>query len=462
MPKVYIQNKTYTVNYGSILSDLLLKENFYIERPCGGNGKCKKCKVLINGKEELSCQFIVQEDITVELIQNEKTLSKTEFKENEKSIAHTCFALDIGTTTLALALIDIDTAQPIRIITSDNPQRSFGADIMTRIDHCAKNTVSQLQNVLIKRINEMITELNTNTVKYMYVAGNVTMLHTFFGVDCSSIGVAPYTPAFIEGREESADKLGINGVENIISLPAISSFIGADIVAGLGLIDMPENGKYNLFVDLGTNAEIVLYSNKKALCTSAAAGPCFEGANISCGMSATEGAVYSYKNGTVSTIGNKKPRGICGTGLIDIIAQLLRNGNIDKTGYMEKKNYFIAQGVTLSQEDVQQFQLAKSAVYSAIIALIKRMGIKFEEIDKMYVSGGFSAKLSIENAVFTGLFPKELANKFVCLNNSSLEGTIKYATEQNDLSRYIEISEYIDLSQDVFFFELFVNNIVFK
>ena len=254
-------------------------------------------------------------------------------------------------------------------------------------------------------------------------------------------------------------------MKNIVSLPSISSFVGADIVAGLEFIGLPEENKYNLLIDLGTNAEVVLYSNTTGVATSAAAGPCFEGANIKCGMSATDGAICEFKLdygcSFFKTISDKSPQGICGTGLIDIISQLLKNDIIDETGYMEE-DYVLADNVYLSPDDVRQYQLAKSAVYSAVCALMKNMGIDFTYISKMYISGGFSSEINVLNVVNSGLLPRELTDKAVTINNSSLQGTVKYACEDADINRFTNMIKYIDLSSDENFSEFFINNMTFN
>jgi uncharacterized 2Fe-2S/4Fe-4S cluster protein (DUF4445 family) len=290
------------------------------------------------------------------------------------------------------------------------------------------------------------------------------MLHLFFGVDCSSIGVAPYTPVFLESKTSDAATVGIIGVKKVVSLPSIASFVGADIVAGLSYIGIPEEGKYNLLIDLGTNAEIVLYSNRSGVATAAAAGPCFEGAGITCGMSATRGAIYSFtlSNGkaTYSTIDNAPAVGICGTGLIDLIAELLRSETVDESGYIDD-DYVICDGVSLAGSDVRQYQLAKSAVCSAIITLMKRENVAYSDIESMYISGGFSAKINIRNAADSGLLPTELADKAVPINNSSLLGTVKFACDRCSLSFYTDNIEYIDLSSDPYFSELFIQNMMF-
>lgn len=461
MHKVIIDGETQYAQDGTVLSDALNRSGKSVDHPCGGKGICKKCLVTVNGKEELSCQYIIKSDVSVTIKNDGKIYSETGAEETNVITDNLCFALDIGTTTLALALVSLDEGKTIKVITRTNPQRAFGADVMTRIDYCCKNGVEELQKTLIAEINSMVSEFDLHNIEKFYVSGNATMLHLFFGIDCSAMGIAPYSPVFLESKTQKAENLGIIGVETVESLPSIAAFVGADLVAGLNFVGMPENGKHNLLVDLGTNAEIVLFSEKSALCTAAAAGPCFESANISCGMSATDGAVYSYSANRIKTISDAPAKGICGTGLVDIIAYLLDKEIVDETGYMEA-DFEVADGVYINQADIRQYQLAKSAVCSAVLTLLQMKNLSFEDVEKMYISGGFSAKINIENAAKTGLFPKELKNKCIAINNSSLLGTVKYACEKNDLAVYVDNSTYVDLSANPIFSDLFIENMMFE
>ena len=448
-----------TVKSGALLSDVL-----GLEKPCGGHGSCGKCRVTVDGREELSCKYTVTAPINVKTRASGEISSVTGVSEGGRETDRMCLCLDVGTTTLALALVSLDEKRAVRVITATNPQRRFGADIMSRIEYCSKYSVSDLQRVLVAEINRMIAEICAGGIEVMYVSANVTMLHTLFGVDCSSIGVAPYTPAFLESKRVRASDIGVVGARSVVSLPSVDSFVGADIVAGLNYVGVPEAGKYSLLVDLGTNAEVVLFSADSAVATAAAAGPCFEGANIKCGMSATPGAVCSFdlSDGNVSykTISNENAVGVCGTGLVDLIASLLDAEVIDETGYMED-DYFITPDVYLACEDVRQYQLAKSAVYSAILSLMKTEGVRAEDISKMYVSGGFSANINMKNAVRSGLLPRELGDKAEFLNNSSLLGTIKYACEGGDTDGIARRTRYVDLSSSAFFADLFIQNMMF-
>jgi len=454
------------VEKGTLLSSVLIENSTAAEHLCGCKGLCKKCTVFVKGKSELSCQYIIDSDICVEVPEKSDIESVTGMEESDKLTDNVCLCFDIGTTSLALALVSLDEHRIIGTVTKSNPQRIFGADVMSRIDYSTKCGTAQLHNTVIAALNQMINELlkrfGLKETENLYVAGNTAMLHLFFGIDCSSMGVSPYTPSFLESKTVKAENLGIKRIKHIISLPGISAFVGSDIVAGLGFIGFSKNGKYNLLIDLGTNAEVVLFSDNKILCTAAAAGPCFEGANISCGMSASKGAIYEYSDEGYSVIGNTEPCGICATGLINVIAALIETEVVDETGYMECGVYRLTENVSITQKDIRQFQLAKSAVYSAVITLMNKAEISFDDIENMYVSGGFSGKMNISDAVKTGLLPRELKNKFTPINNSSLLGTVKYAYEKNNFSVFTENAEYVDLSADVLFGELFIENMLFQ
>ena len=461
MYKVKLMGKEFYAESGSLLSELLMQNGVKIEHLCGGKGICKKCTVLVNGKKELSCRYKIESDITVEKLSEENIISVSGAEETGVKTANMRLCLDIGTTTLAIALVSLDNKSVIKVITANNPQRVFGADVISRIAYCTKNGIGQLQKTLVAEINSMVERIGAGFIPRMYASGNTTMLHTLLGEDCSSMGIAPYKAQFLESKIVNAITCGIKNAGEIITLPCVHAFVGADIVAGISYVGLPRENKYNLLIDLGTNAEIVLYSQAEALCTSTAAGPCFEGVSISCGMSAIEGAICSYGKGKIKTIGNKMPVGLCGTGLVDVVAELLKDETIDETGYMED-DFEIAQGIVLTQEDVREYQAAKSAVSSGIITLIKEKEISEDDVDAVYISGGFSYALNIENAVKTGLLPLELAKKCVSVSNSSLLGTVQYAlSESNDLTQITKNARYFDLSTSKCFSEHFIENMMF-
>ncbi|MBQ8002758.1 MAG: DUF4445 domain-containing protein [Clostridia bacterium] len=457
--------KTIQADKGAKLSEVLCHYGISAHHPCGGRGVCKKCAVTVNGKKELSCTYRINEDITV-LIEEDNIESVTGTDETKTATDNMCLCFDIGTTTLALALVSLDEGNIIATVVENNPQRAFAADVMSRIDYVGKNGVLKMQQAVISAVNSMAEKLlkqyGIARVEKLYVAGNMTMLHLFFGIDCTGMGVSPYEPVFLDKKALPSEKIGINCSRKVISLCGISAFVGADIVAGLGYVGMPEKGKYNLLIDLGTNAEIVLYSENVLLCTAAAAGPCFEGVNISCGMSAVKGAVYSYNGKLCLTIGGGEAKGVCATGLIDALAVMLNGGIVDETGFLTDKEFEIAKDVRLTQEDIRQFQLAKSAIYSGIIALIKKQKISFNDIDKVFVAGGFSAKMNLGNAIRVGLLPKEVQGRFYPVNNSSLLGCVKHACENNSFDAFLKNARYVDLAKDEYFQNLFIENMMFE
>lgn len=463
MNKVIIGKHCFFCEDGAVLSDVLIDSGIELSHPCSGHGICKKCQVLINGRTELSCQYKVYSDTQVFLPEEKNIASENGLPVYACASDEHCFILDIGTTTIALALIDTKNGSAVKIITENNPQCVYGADVISRIEASQKYGEAALQKVLIDKINKMLLCFPDNNARTLYIAGNTVMLHLFFGISPCSIGIFPYTPVFLEGKKCRGGDIGIKSIDNIQSLPCISSFVGADIVAGLLSVNPPKKNSYSLLVDLGTNAEIVLFSQDEILCSSAAAGPCFEGVGISYGMSAADGAIYEYRSDSdFSVIGHRKAKGICSTGLIDIIAVLLRKNIIDETGYMEEESFRITEGIFLSRRDIRQFQNSKSAIYSAIETLLGSRNISSDDIEALYISGGFSSKLNIENAVITGIFPKELKEKCIPLKNSCLQGLMAFSCSDKSLTELTKKAEYIDLANNTAFSDSFINNMFFN
>ncbi len=461
MHKVLINGLELAAENGEALSSVLIKNGLDFPHPCAGTGRCRKCAVTVNGEKVLSCQYKISSDISVEsealgfYCENDALPSPT-------PLGRLGLALDLGTTTLALSLVSLDDKRAVKTFSAANPQRAFGADVISRIKYSAENGVEPLQKAVISEINKLIGKLTAEPIDKLYISGNATMLHLLLGISPSSMGTAPYTPAFLEAQAVKGDKLGLIGVNEAVTLPSISAFVGADAVAGLSLLEAAPSGKYNLLIDLGTNAEIILSSGDKILCTAAAAGPCFEGASISQGMPAAEGAICEYSpSSAFKTIGGKKAVGICGTGLIDIIAVLLQKGIVDETGCLESERIEIADGIFITQADVREFQLAKSAICSAAATLMSAAEISPDDIETLYLSGGFSGGINTENAALVGLFPKELKGRCKSLGNSSLLGTVSFAASQTDLTAITKKAEYIDLSANPLFSELFISNMLF-
>lgn len=452
---------------GTRLSDVLSANGFSVDYVCGGWGTCGKCRVSVNGKDELACRYEINSDISVTVPVSGKIRALTAETKKDKRPQRCFVAVDVGTTTLAAALCSAEDYTFYDVISADNPQRKFGADVMSRIAYCSEHGPGELNGCIVGVINSMIgTLLSRNGYEKadrIYAAGNTTMLHLLMNTDCSSMGYYPYAPVFLNKLTVSPAECGIQGADEIVLLPGAGAFVGADIVSGLIFTGFPSENKYDILADLGTNAECVVYSRRRVLCTSAAAGPCFEGAGIEYGMSATDGAVCRYNpDGTYSVIGGCEEEGICATGLIDVIAVLLDKGVIDETGAMECEEYTVAGDVRITRKDIRQYQLAASAVCAAIRTLMKKAGITADDVGHFYVSGGFSQHINIENALRTGLFPRGLRDKFTPVNNSCLKGIPLFAKDENQADDFLKITEYTDLSTDPYFCDLFVEGMCFE
>ncbi len=457
---------------GLSLLDILRMNRYNIYAPCGGKGTCGKCRVNIAGEGYImSCTYYPDKNIEVIvpgeseaniLISQTKFLEDHQFKNyNIKHISSSPFgvAIDIGTTTVVLYFMDLLSGKIEKIAYLLNPQNIYGADIISRINYCQehKNGLNELQQTIIHAIN---TELDTFRIKEnisrddfekIIIVGNTTMLHLILGVDPVSIAIAPFKPEFTarQTRKGYSTGLNINAKADVVTLPCISAYAGADIVSGLAAIK--ELHRNYLFIDIGTNGEIALIKGEKIFICSAAAGPAFEGTNISCGMEAVNGAISGFTSQKkYQVIGNSEPRGICGSGIIDIVAYLIMNDLIDETGLL--KNTFIihsARNIQITQQDIREIQLAKSAIYSGIKILMNIAGLSYQDVDALYLAGGFGNYINIKSAIQIGLLPLELRNRIYPIGNSAGIGALEYL-KSNDFEKKVnnilENSRYIELS----------------
>ena len=262
-------------------------------------------------------------------------------------------------------------------------------------------------------------------------------------------------------------ELSIYGIGDVITLPCISAYVGADTVAGVLACGMPPRGKYHLLCDLGTNAEIALWSRDRLLVTSAAAGPCFEGGNLTCGMPAVPGAVCAFtlsadgETGRFETVGDAPAKGICGSALFDIVAALRACGKADESGFLTDGFFPLTKEIHFLQQDMRAFQTAKAAVAAGMELLLQKAGITTENIGQLYLAGGFSGGLNVENAAACGLFPADLAPRAVPVGNSVLPGLRKYFRGETSALSLLDTAEALDLSLDDGFQAAFLKNINF-
>ena len=431
------------------LLDILRKNGLAIYAPCGGKGTCGKCRVKVKGLGEvISCRYFPHHDIDVILPGIEEAnilVAQTNYLEDLPfNMGKTDFlttspygvAIDIGTTTVVLYFLNLLTGQIEKISSFLNPQKQYGADVISRINYCQENEsgLKELQksisNFVNYELNRFLIEqsLGSTNIERIVVVGNTTMLHILLGEDPVSIALAPFTPRFTDKQERqgSFTGLNVNSEAQIVTLPCISAYVGADILAGLTALKV-RNRNY-LFLDIGTNGEIALVKDKKIYTCATAAGPAFEGANISCGMGAISGAISVYHGPeNYKVIGNTEPVGICGSAIVDIVAYMLDKELIDGTGLLKETfSIFPENGVQVIQQDVREIQLAKSAIYSGIKILMNYAGLSFEETDALYLAGGFGNYINIESAVKIGLLPQELIGKIYPVGNSAGIGALQY------------------------------------
>jgi uncharacterized 2Fe-2S/4Fe-4S cluster protein (DUF4445 family) len=378
----------------------------------------------------------------------------------DTSLASFGVAVDIGTTTVVASLHDLSTGLELAACSGINPQKTFGLDVLSRIQHVREKDqgLENLQRAIIESINSLIEEasleagIDRKNIYEVSIAANSTMMHLFLGIDPSSMGRSPYVPVFIKSLCIPAADLGINisPFGEIYCLPSVSSYVGSDITAGILCTELYAKDERALFIDIGTNGEIVFSSGSELFACSCAAGPALEGMNISCGMRATDGAIEKIEiedTVEICTIGGKPAKGICGSGLIDAVGELLKKGIINKSGRFEKscggnmrdwndrlrddegKISFVLNfgqngvpSVMLTQKDIRQVQLAKGAILSGILTLISHLNASYGEIDRVYIAGAFGCHIRMENFARLGVLPPQLLDRVVLVGNTSKSG----------------------------------------
>ena len=461
-----------------------------ISAPCGGRGRCGKCRVrLLEGQVSgdtpdaegmvRACAAVPLSEITIDCPAYGELSAdgKLSAAVTGNRPARAGIALDIGTTTVCARLVDLDTSTALDNISELNDQRPFGADVMSRISAAKYGKTEELFNLINRQTERIIKTFkerwDIQKIEKLAVSANTTMLHLFLNVNPSGIGELPFTPAFLEERKLKGEALSLS-VEDVIVLPSISAFIGADISAGLTALDIVNAPEPSFFIDVGTNGEMALCNRGVIYCCSTAAGPAFEGAEISCGIGGIKGAISGVKltegktpKLLVTTIGNVPPVGICGSGLVDAVALMFKQEIIDETGFMLflAKEFNLAPGVSVTGKDVRQFQLAKSAILSGIKILCKNAGLQPKDIKSVFVAGGFGFYINKQNAVDSGIFPREFLEPLSVCGNLSLQGAMECLIAKDFLDRCKKIiskCSVIDLAADPAFTDEFAENMMFQ
>lgn len=485
---------------GMTLLEALRGAGATVEAPCGGNGTCKKCRVLVRDDEgvsyRLACQTKVHEHMEVTL-QKDRPMEVTtagmarqwssDWRKGGFGVS-----VDVGTTTVVCRLYELASGKLLSSAGNSNAQIVFGADVITRIKAADDGHLEEMCRLICDEVASLIATLCKRTgvrreeVVSIALAGNTTMEHIAAGLDPHGIGIAPFEPVTLFGSQ--MEFLG----EQAFFAPCVAGYVGGDITCGMLAIDVRSEDEPVLFLDLGTNGEMALGDRSGIITCATAAGPVFEGSNVRFGMPAYPGAISSVRlvDGSLEleVIGGEEPVGICGTGLIDAVALLLELGIVDETGRMLDDDeaadevgdedlagrvfeldghpaFRLAGEIAITQEDIRNLQLAKAAVMGGIETLLERRGIDVLDVAKLLIAGGFGQYLDLRNAVRIGLFPEELLDKAASVGNTSIEGAsavLLSSAAREELARIVEVCDYVELSGDAAFNAHYIDAMMFE
>lgn len=448
--------------------------------------------------EDLNCEYsvlrklahVVREEkgeITIILFRQCQSWTIIDVKETKAAKNIYGVACDIGTTTVVLYLVELTSGKILSTASSYNQQLKCGEDIISRINYAQKpDRLQELHNLIVMTVNNLIdkatrsAKISTADIYSASVSGNTTMIHLFLNLEPRYIREEPYVPTFNQVPIIFSRDLGLkmNYEGKIYCGPAVGSYVGSDITAGLLCTPLVRDSKkISLFIDAGTNGELVVGNSDWLMTCACSAGPAFEGSGIKCGMPATEGAIEQLKiknNGELEykVINGSKPKGLCGSGLVDLLAELFIHGYIDRHGkfnvqkakarlvedetgigfLIEKgNNSYWGKDLIITEKDISNLIRTKGAVFSAYSLLLKNAGLTFDKIDAFYIAGGFGQHLNIENSIRIGLLPDLERNKFHYIGNSSLLGAYLILLSDKNREMVNEISKkmtYIELNTE--------------
>ena len=474
-------NKKLSVLAGTNLLDALKENGIYPDAPCGGNGTCGKCTVQVNGTEVLACRTVVDRDMTVVLPQAEIHILQESFCAEQGADPlqeGNLLALDIGTTSVVCVLLDGKTGDELAKSSAINPQVTFGADVISRIQAALRGELPKLTALIREQMTTLIqqvcktADILPETVGVVSVVGNPAMQQLFLGICPENLAEIPFAPALTEAKAVSCKEiLPICPEAQLLIVPDIAGFIGADTVGCLLATKLYEEDALTLLVDIGTNGEMVLGNRDGMIACATAAGPALEGANIQFGMRAAEGAIDHVwtEDGKIlcSVIGGGAAEGICGSGLVDAVAVGLQLGLINKRGRILTDDHILplTERIYLTQEDVRQVQLAKGAIYAGIALLAKQLGVEIEEIQRVQLAGAFGSFLNPENACRIGLLPEQLLEKIEVVGNAALSGAKMLALDKLLLpftQKLIEKAESLELASLPLFPKTFAKAMLFR
>ncbi|GBD98818.1 NADH oxidoreductase hcr [bacterium BMS3Abin07] len=390
-------------------------------------------------------------------------------------------AVDIGTTTIVADLVDLSDGRIIDVGSTYNSQMRYGDDVITRIVFATEGGgLNDLKDAVTADINNLSSimcdrhSIDISDVECATIAGNTTMSHMFWGLNPEYIREEPYIPTVNRFPLWDAGdaRLDINPVAPVYTVPCIASYVGGDVVAGVLASQMHRNPEISLFMDIGTNGEIVIGNNEWLMTAACSAGPCFEGSGIRCGMRATKGAIESINfdrnsfEPSIGVVNNAKPLGICGSGMIDAVAGMYLTGIIDQKGKLAKNlnTDRVQEGpegyefvfhrdrggdIVLTEVDIENILRAKAAIYAGISLLIKQVGLTPDVIEKVYIAGGFGNYLDIKKGIIIGMLPDLPEEKYIFLGNTSIAGaylSLMSEDMRNEAETIASKMTYVELS----------------
>ncbi len=487
---------------------LLHEAGFYLEAPCGGRGKCGKCRVFLAGnvsapaKTEqalltdaelaagvrLACAATVTGPDAFIRLDAARDMSGELYGAGAARALRPWgerlgLAVDIGTTTVAAYLFDLMDGKPLGAALRENPQRAFGADVITRFEHALGGSAGALTDAIRGCISGLAAALCRSSghspadIDAAVLTGNTAMLYFLCGYDIGQLARYPFAAGELFGRFQPAAGL-FDGwrFDCRIYLPrCISAYVGADISCAILASGLPEADGIAMLADIGTNGELVFKSGSRLLCCSTAAGPAFEGAGIEKGGCAVRGAVdavWREPDGLgFHVIGDGRAASLCGSGALDLLACLLQNGDVDESGFLDCRDAVdgrsvrrLTDEVWFTQKDVRALQLAKAAIRAGIETLVRRGGAA-GSVDALYLAGGFGSRLHIESALAVGLLPPWTRGKIHPVGNAAGMGAVRLLLDRDALAVCAALAagaETLPLAEDPVFTEQFIEQMSFK
>ena len=440
------------------------------DAPCGGKGTCGKCRVILEKKEVLSCQTLVDRDMTVYTKKEAEMTILTHGLNVEVTPDGNhdhVLAFDIGTTTVVAYLLDGKTGKLLAQSSCVNPQSQFGADVISRIQHAMQGGGEELAQCVRGAMKVLAREaaakagIDVEAISVAAIVGNTAMHHLLLKIAPDPLVIPPYMPAVY-------DALELEKGCSVRVLPNIAGFVGGDTVGCMVSTRFDELEELTLLIDIGTNGEMVLGDKKRRIACSTAAGPAFEGAKISCGMRGATGAVdHVWIDGeklNYHVLGEADPVGLCGSGLLDLVASLLELEIIDESGRMEGKEFTLCENVTLTQKDVREVQLAKAAIRAGIELLCERLGTDVSDIRKVYLAGAFGNYMDPRSACRIGMIPPVLLDRIQPIGNAAGEGAKLCALRRDCFeysSKLAKETEFLELASLPQFQDCYVDALEF-